>query len=136
MAISIPNYEIPIRKYLLEKLTDFSSVRIYAGINTGDAYFPAVIVTQVAANLVDANYDSAGWHNVKYAIDINVYTNGESSRAKNTEICDTIAQAMQEIGFSMDSQNANLGDTVQKYERAVMRFTAILNTNTNETYRG
>ena len=136
MAVAIPNYEIQLRKYLLSKLSAFSAIRVYAGRNTGDAYYPAVIVTQVAANTLNATYDSAGWHNVKYAVDVNVYTNGESSRTTNSAICDSISQAMQEIGFAMDSQDPNLGDMVQKYERAVMRFTAVLDTNTNSTYRG
>ena len=135
--MDIKNYEIDIRKYLLSKLKDeVSSIRVYAGANTGEPYYPAVIVTQTDSSALSSTYDSAGWHHVRYAFDVNVYTQGEHDRENAVSIANLAANAMQGLGFQMDSYNPNMGDKTQKYERVVMRFTAIIDTSTDTTFRG
>ena len=134
--MDIKNYEIDIRKYLLSKLKDVENVRVYAGYNKGDAHYPAVIVTQMDNSLLSKTYDSSGWHHARYAFDVNVYTQGDNDRVQATQISLLVSNAMQELGFQMDSYNPNMGDETQKYERVVMRFTAIIDTSTDTTFRG
>lgn len=134
--MDIKNYEIDIRKYLLSKLKDVENVRVYAGYNKGDAHYPAVIVTQIDNSLLSQTYDSAGWHHVRYAFDVNVYTQGDNDRVQATQISLLVSNAMQGLGFQMDSCDPNRGDKTQKYERVVMRFTAIIDTSTDTTFRG
>ena len=135
--MDIKNYEIDIRKHLLSKLKGkVDGIRVFAGANTGDTYYPAVIVTQTDSSALSSTYDSAGWHHVRYAFDVNVYTQGEHDRESAASIANLAANAMQELGFQMDSHDPNMGDRTQKYQRVVMRFTAIINTETDTTYRG
>lgn len=135
--MDIKNYEIEIRKHLLSKLKpDFDKVRVFAGANTGDPYYPAVIVTQIDNSLVSQTYDSAGWHHARYAFDVNVYTQGDNDRIQAASIASTAGNAMQSLGFQMDSYNPNMGDKTQRYERITMRFTAVIDTETDTTYRG
>ena len=134
--MDIKNYEIDIRKYLLSKLKGIENVRVYAGYNKGDAHYPSVIVTQMDNSLLSQTYDSAGWHHARYAFDVNVYTQGDNDRVQATQISLLVSNAMQELGFQMDSYNPNMGDKTQKYERVVMRFTAIIDTSTDTTFRG
>ena len=101
--MDIKNYEIDIRKYLLSKLKDeVSSIRVYAGANTGEPYYPAVIVTQTDSSALSSTYDSAGWHHVRYAFDVNVYTQGEHDRENAVSIANLAASATQEIGCDSD----------------------------------
>lgn len=134
--MDIKNYEIDIRKHLLSALKDIDGIRVYAGENTGDPHYPAVIVTQIDNSLVSQTYDSAGWHHARYAFDVNVYTKGDNDRKQATLISSIAGNAMQSLGFQMDSYNPNMGDRTQKYQRVVMRFTAIIDTTTDTTYRG
>ena len=135
--MDIKNYEIDIRKYLLSKLKgEVSGIRVYAGANTGEPHYPAVIVTQTDASALSSTYDSAGWHHARYAFDVNVYTQGDNDRVQATQISLLVSNAMQGLGFQMDSYNPNMGDKTQKYERVVMRFTAIIDTSTDTTFRG
>ena len=135
--MDIKNYEIDIRKYLLSKLKGkVDGIRVFAGANTGDPYYPAVIVTQTDSSALSSTYDSAGWHHVRYAIDVNVYTQGAHDRENAALIASISANAMQELGFQMDSHEPNMGDKTQNYQRVVMRFTAIIDTKTDTTYRG
>lgn len=134
--MDIKNYEIEIRKYLLGKLKDFDGIRVYAGANTGDPHYPAVIVTQTDSSTLTSSYDSHGFHHARYAFDVNVYTQGTDDRKQASSISSVVSAAMQEIGFQMDSSNPNMGDKTQHYERVTMRFTAVIDTNTDTTFRG
>ena len=137
--MEIKNYEIDIRKLLVPALKSVKGIKVFAGINSGDPYYPAVIVTQTDSSMVSQTYDSAGWHHVRYAYDINVYTKGDDivkARQLAASIANTVSETMQGIGFQMDSCVPNLGDKTLKTDRIAMRFTAIIDTTTDTTFRG
>lgn len=134
--MKVKNYEQDIRDVLVDKLTSYDGIRIYAGENKGKPYYPAVIVTQSDISVVKTSYDSGGWHHARYAFDVNVYTRGENAKSLAQSIANDVIGHMMDMGFQLESHDPNLGDSVEKYERIVMRFSAIMYTATDTTFRG
>lgn len=134
--MEIKNYEVPLRQAVLPScLLIEPNVRVFAGENKGSPYYPSVIITQIDTPTLNSTRDTAGYHHVRYSFDVNVFTNGDNARENNSKLSNAVSSVLQSLGFSLNSQNQNLGDMLKRYERTVMRFSAIIDTETDTTFK-